>query len=165
MRSTIRRTTLIGLGLAAAISLAACSKSGGGGNAITGPSADAPVVSNFQVRALTPQLSGQTVEYLVTATVVDPNGDLLGGQVEARVVSTGEVIGATIDAGFFDGQQFAGVLFFQNPPGGHVELVFSVIDAAGHRSNEIPFAVDIAMTELPRTRPAGPPSGGFRPAR
>ena len=69
---------------------------GGGGGGTTGPSANSPVVSNFQIRPLTAERTGITLAYRVTATVTDPNNDLVGGTERFREPATGDVTEFTI---------------------------------------------------------------------
>ena len=105
----------------------------------------------------------------MTATVTDPNNDVLGGMAEARLVGTTIVVSATIDSGFLQGTQFAAILRVNPIPPGTYQLVFSIVDAAGNRSNEIPFFVTINPEQprsgkLPET-PRGPFLDSIRPAR
>jgi hypothetical protein len=159
------RTLVWYAGLAAALVVIASCNGNGGGGGTTGTSANAPVVTNFQIRPLTPEVTGRTVEWMVTATVTDPNNDVLGGRAEMRVTATGQTIGATIDNTFLNGNRLAIVFFINDPPPGRIDLVASVVDAAGNRSNEIPLFVTIAAAELRRGSGTGSMGGGWRRAR
>ena len=144
---------------------------GGGkkGGGPTGPTAEAPMVSNLQVHPLDPEVSGKQVRYAITATVVDADNDLVGGRAEARVPATGETKSFTIEASDLSGNTL-GALLVTNPlPPGRYDFTFSVIDAAGHRSNEVPFSITIRAAELPRGTVPVPTPGTFldqlRPAK
>lgn len=151
----------LGAVLAGAVLAGGCGGKGGGSS--TAVNVHAPVVTNLQVRARTPEKANQRIVWTITATVADPDGDVVGGQAEARLVQTGQVVSAAIDPTFVRGDQFAAVLFVQSAPAGRADFIFSIVDAAGNRSNEIPFFVTIAA-ELPR---AGAPTmfrGHLEPA-
>jgi hypothetical protein len=151
--------------------MVACNGNGGGGR-VSAPDADAPVQLSFQIRALTPELPGRTVRYGTAFALRDRNDDLVGGRAEVRSVATGQVVGATLDADSLQGDctircTGAAVLSLTSPAGGRVDLAHSVVDAAGHRSNEIPFFVTIAPAERPSggAAPASPPLTGYELAR
>ena len=163
MRARTQTAMVLLVGLVMSGFVAGCG--GGKKGSPTEPTDNGPVVTNFQVRPLTSEQAGRRVEWLITATVVDPNNDLVGGRKEARIVATGQVIGAALDAEDLRGDMFAAVLFFENPPPGRIDLAFSIVDAAGHRSNEIPFSVNIAAALLPRGTVPGGFIAGFRGAR
>lgn len=147
-----------GLGL-----LGGCGGKGSGGGP-AGPNVHAPTVTDLQVRAATAEKAGQRIVWVVRATVTDPEGDVLGGQAEARIEQTGQVVSATIDANFLHGAQFACTLSVENPPPGRIDVVFSIVDAAGNRSNEVAFFVNVAAEALRGTAP-GPTRMELVPVR
>jgi hypothetical protein len=167
MRRTVRASALLALSLA----VAACNGNGDGGR-VAGPDADAPQQLNLQVRPLTAERPGITVRYAVTFALRDRNNDLLGGRAEIRGVATGRVVGFTLGGGSLAGDctsQCTGAGVFSLTPsgGGRLDLVHYVIDAAGHRSNEIPFFVTIAPGELPSGGgvPSAPSLSGYESTR
>ena len=121
---------------------------------------DAPIISNLRLQPLTPEVSGRPGLYEVTATVTDPDGDLVGGRVEVRLVATGETAAFTIDAPF-PGDRLDTALLTDPLPPGRFDLVFTVTDAAGHRSNEVGVSIAIAAAEL---RSGTTPGAGSRPS-
>jgi hypothetical protein len=156
MRRTVRGSGLLAISLA----LAACNGNGDGGR-VAGPDPDAPEQLSFQVRALTAERPGITVRYATAFALRDRNDDLLGGRAEIRSAATGQVVGFTLAGGSLAGDcttrcTGAGVFSLTPSGGGRLDLVHYVVDAAGHRSNEIPFFVTIAPAELP--------SGGGAPS-
>lgn len=133
-----------------ALTLAACGGGGGGGGP-AGPDPNAPVITNLQIRPLTPERANTRVRYLLTVTVQDADNDLVGGRVEVRAEPSGQVVSTTIDPG-----QTNPLLFelATNPvPPGRYDSTLTVIDAAGHRSNSVPFSVTIT----PQVRQDGAP--------
>lgn len=168
MKLSVQRTTIYYVGLVIALVIIA-NCNGGGGGGTTGSSANAPVVSEFRIRALDPERAFRTVRYLITARVTDPNNDLIGGRAEFRVPTTGETESTTLDSTFLQGDRFAAVLPLNPVAPGRYEAVFSIVDAAGNRSNEIPFFVTVTA-QVPRGRPevprvTGPIIDRLRPAR
>ena len=131
-------------------------KGGGGHGGSSGPSSS-PLVTDFQISALSPERSFREVQYLITATVTDPSNDLIGGRAEVKDVRTGQIVTATITADTFIGPNRIGLLLVTNPvPAGRYDAEFSVVDAAGNRSNVIAFFVTI-QPEVPlREVPQGP---------
>jgi len=137
-------------------------KSGGGNPAAT--NVHAPTVTNLQVRPATAEKAGQRIVWVLAATVTDPDGDVLGGRAEAKIQQTGQVVSATIDPSFLQGTQFACTLSVENPPPGRIDVVFSIVDAAGNRSNEVPFFVGVSAEAVRGTAP-GPTRVELGPAR
>ena len=138
-----RRATTAYVGLVLAL-LVTASCGGGGGSSSGTPtttSASAPVVSNFQIRPLTPEKANTEVRYQITATVIDPNNDLMGGRVE---LSDGtRTLTLAIDATVLQGNTIGVILITNRVPAGRYTGSFAVVDAAGNRSDEITFAVNI----------------------
>jgi hypothetical protein len=135
-----------GLVVGIALAIAGCGggggNGGGGGGATSGPSSpSAPVLTNFQITALTPERANTQVRYRLTATATDPNGDLLGGHVELNDGT--RTLTLTIDGGVLQGSTVAVVLVTNPVPAGKYSGTFSVVDAAGNRSNVIAFTVTI----------------------
>ncbi len=147
MKMTTGRTLTILL--AALVITAGCNGGGGHGGGPSGPSTNAPVVTDFQIRAATPEKSFQPVTYVITATVTDPNNDLIGGRAEVKRPATGETVSAPITATTFIGPNKLGLVLVINPvPAGRYDMTFAVTDAAGNRSNEVAFFITIQL-ELP----------------
>lgn len=122
-----------------AVALGACG--GGGGGGPTGPDPNAPIITDLQIRALTPERANTRVHHLITLTVQDADNDLAGGRAEIRENATGHVVSATIDPPATNPLAFT---LESNPvPAGHYNFEFTVIDAAGHRSNAVPFSITI----------------------
>jgi hypothetical protein len=164
MRLTNKKTLYYLCLLMALLIIANCNGNGGGGT--TGPSPNAPVQTNFQIRALTPEVTPGTVRYLGQFTATDPNNDIVGGQAEIRIVATGQVLSFTItEAARVSGDTFGGVLTLTNLPLGRTDLVHTVIDAAGNRSNGIPFFITIAAAELHRGAVPARPEADWAPRR
>ena len=156
MRIKIALTMFWLLPLAALVIAAGCKGGGGGGGGPAGPSANAPVVSNLQIRGLTAEKAFREVQYAITATVTDPNNDLIGGRAEVKRPATGETVSATITADTFIGPDTIGLVLVINPvPAGRYDLVFAVTDAAGNRSNEIAFFITIQPQVPLREVPQG----------
>ncbi len=155
MRIKTVRTMLWLLPLAALVIATGC-KGGGGHGGTSGPSSS-PLVTDFQISALSPERSFRQVQYLITATVTDPNNDLIGGRAEVKRPATGETVSAPITADTFTGPNKIGLVLVTNPvPAGRYDLTFAVIDAAGNRSNEVSFFITI-LPEVPlREVPQGP---------
>lgn len=148
------RLRFLGILLAVTIIATGCGGGGGGGGAPTAPSnPDAPVQLNLQVNPLTSERAGTEVQYLITITVQDRNGDIVGGRSELRSVTANttqsfEITAVTGDC--ITQCTFQGLLTLTKPPPGRIDFVHTTIDKAGNRSNEIPFFVTIAAAELPR---------------
>ncbi len=139
MRTRVREHTrhLAGF-VVLALALGAC---GGGGGGPTGPDPNAPVITDLQVRALTPERANTRVRYLITVAVQDRDNDLAGGHVEVREQTSGQVVSATIAPPVTNPLVFT---LETNPLlAGRYNLAVTVIDAAGHRSNSVPFSVTI----------------------
>jgi hypothetical protein len=138
--------------VATAFAIGGCG--GGGGGSSTGPSACDPCVTNFQITPLTPEKANTQVRYRMTANVNDPDGDLLGGKVE--VSDAAKTLTTPIDASSLQGNTIAVVLVTNPVPPGSYSGTFDVIDAAGHRSNVIPFTLNITAqgrAEVPAGHP------------
>jgi hypothetical protein len=144
--------------VALALGLGACG--GGGGGHATGPDPNAPVVTDLQVRALTPERANTVVRHQLTITVSDRDNDLVGGQVEVKEEANGHVVSAPITVAPANDR-----IFFEissNPvPAGHYDLALSVIDAAGHRSNAVGFSITITPQVRPDGAPEMPRGGTF----
>lgn len=168
----MRKTTLWYLGLVAILLVVASCDGGGSKRTPTGPTVnpDAPEQLNLEVRPLTAERTGTTVRYLITTALRDRNNDLVGGRAELRNMASGQTLDFTITAADLAGDcatqcTLRGVLTLVNPPPGRIDLVHTVIDAAGNRSNEISFFVTIAAAQLPREAVPGEPSIEWKPAR
>lgn len=112
---------------------------------------DRPVVSNFRIRSLTPEVTDATVRWLISATATHPTPGLLGGRAEVALVATGQTFGVEIRRGDLGPEVLRVELYLVDPPPGRNHGVFSVVDAAGERSNEIPFYVTIEGTRVGAT--------------
>lgn len=145
MMHTSRRAIALYAGLVIA-SLFITNCGGGGGS--TAPS-NAPVVSDFQILPLTPEKAFTVVLYWIWATVTDPNNDLFGGRVEIRDPVTGQIASVRIDGDILVSNTITVFLSTNPVSAGRYIGVFSVIDAAGNRSNEILFFVTI-QPEIPQ---------------
>ncbi len=137
-----RTMTLYAALVAGLMLIASCGGGGGGGGgATTSTLTNAPVVTNFRIVALTAEKANTANRYQITATVTDPNNDLLGGQVEVNDGT--KTLTIAISAGTLQGNT-VGVILFTNPvPAGTYQLTFTVVDAAGNRSNVITFSLTI----------------------
>ena len=154
MRIKTARTLFWLFPLAALVIATGCKGGGGGGGGPAGPSANALVVSDLQIRPLTAEKAFTQVLYLITATVTDPNNDLIGGRVEIRDPATGQIVSLTINGDVLVGNTIS-VLLVTNPvPPGRYDGILSVVDAAGNRSNEISFFVtiqpEVPLREVPQ---------------
>ena len=170
MKMTTGRTLTSSILLTALVIAAGCGGGGGHGGGPSGPSANAPVVTDFQIGALSPEKSFTQVAYAITATVTDPNNDLIGGWAEVKRPATGELVSAPITADTFIGPNKLGLVLVTNPaPAGRYDLVFAVIDAAGNRSNEIAFFIVIQpeapLREVPQGSTPGKIIDRLAPAR
>jgi hypothetical protein len=150
-----------GMAVGVALSVAGCGGGGGGGGNAGGSTAvntDAPVVTDFRITALTPERANTQIRYRITATVTDPSGDLLGGHVEVN--DGARTLTLTIDGSVLRGSTVT-VVFITNPvPPGPYSGTFSVVDAAGNRSNTVAFTVTV-NPQVPGA--AETPAGGIRP--
>lgn len=115
---------------------------------------DPPIVSDFHIRPLTPEQAGTTVRWRITANVADLNRDIVGGHVEIRVSATGQTFRLPVLGRDFENDAIAAQFVLVDPPAGRIDMVFSVLDAVGVRSNEIPFFLTLAPEAGPA---AGPP--------
>ncbi len=148
------------------LTLAGCGKGHGGGDgATTGPTANAPAVSSFQIPAAHPRGERPVGGVPHQRDRGRPGRDAAGGRAEVRVVTTGQVTGKAIEPSDLRGSAFSVVLFFESPPPGRLDLSFSIVDAGGHRSNEIPFAVTFAAAETPHGAAPGGGGTGLRSVR
>jgi hypothetical protein len=140
--------TYLGL-VAAMLVVAGCGGggNGGGGGGTPTTSALAPIVTNFQIHPMTPERANTQVRYHITATVSDPDNDLLGGQVELG--DGAKTLTLTIDGTVLRGTTVSIVLVTNPLPPGAYSGTFAVVDAAGHRSNEVGFVVNIALGTMP----------------
>jgi hypothetical protein len=135
----LMRYVILTLGLAL---VAGCGGSGGGGGGTpTTVSANAPVLANFRIVALNPEKANAVIRYQITVTVTDADNDVAGGQVE---LSDGtQTLALPIDAGDLQGNTI-GVILVTNPvPAGTYPGTFDIVDAAGHKSNVIAFAITV----------------------
>lgn len=104
-------------------------------------SPDDPVVSDLQVPALTPAVSGRSVQWQLTARVTDRNNDVVGGTAEVSIHEVNgtrsqlpvDLASLTIVASDLrNGERFAAILILDNAPAGEIQLTLSVRDAAGN---------------------------------
>ena len=109
------------------------------------------MVSNFRIRPPTPEVTDATVRWLISATVTHPGPGLLEGRAEVALVATGQTFGVEIRRGGLVPEALRVELYLVDPPPGRNHGVFSVVDAAGERSNEIPFYVTIEGTRVGAT--------------
>lgn len=150
MRATSRPIIVTGavLGLILMI-LAGCGKSGGGGGGVSGPSADAPVISDLKVQPLDPEVAGRAVRYLIAVNFSDPQGDVLGGQCELTTLTqtvSGVITAAPgVDPNLKEGAVVCGVSVTAEAPG-TLTVNLTIIDRAGHRSNTLSFALGLKLT-------------------
>ncbi len=94
----------------------------------------------------------------MTATVTDPNNDVLGGMAEARLVGTTIVVSATIDSGFLRGTQFGAIL--RDQPAGTTKR-----GGPGDAEDALPRFSPAGALSLPALRRPGAPSGAPGDAR
>jgi hypothetical protein len=112
--------------------------------------------SNLQVQALTP--SGRTRRWRITAQIMDPNDDVVGGRASVTIYRVNEnqatsvllppELSMTIFERDFRGDRFTAILVLNNGPGGESSMIFNVWDAAGN--------IDFADGSLILTIPAAP---------
>jgi SAM-dependent methyltransferase len=116
---------------------------------------DRPVISNFRIRPLTPEVTDATVRWLISATVARGSG-LREARAEVALVATGQTFGVEIRQADLGGDTLRVELHLTGPPPGRNHGVFCLVDAAGERSNEIPFYLTIEGTRSgPKGRIAG----------
>lgn len=139
---------LVYLGLAGAlVAIASCGGGGGGGGGTAGPSADAPTISDLQIRALDPETPNRMVRYIVAFNFTDQDGDVGNGQCE--VVLNGQSIGrATImPTGGMDPNATSGAVacgfIVQSAVAQQISGQVHIFDRAGHQSNDLTFALGI----------------------
>jgi SAM-dependent methyltransferase len=106
---------------------------------------DRPVISNFRIRPLTPEVTDATVRWLISATVARGSG-LREARAEVALVATGQTFGVEIRQADLGGDTLRVELHLTGPPPGRNHGVFCLVDAAGERSNEIPFYLTIEGT-------------------
>lgn len=175
MSSELRHRALVSLGLAVVL-IAATSCGQSAGRTPAGPSGtimesetvqaaagQRPVVSGVRITSSTAQ--GSRARYTLAATVTDANGDVVGGRLRLRVVSTGQVLerpitatanaseveteetitvaAATLEAATLRGTQFSATLSLSPVPASSVRLAVSVKDRAGNRSAEVSFTAPV----------------------
>jgi len=159
-RAGARTVSIVGklppLGLALLLlGLGGC---GGGGS---GPS-HAPVITNLQIRPLTPEKANTEVRYSIVVSISDSGNDLVGGHVELRAdgQQSDEV---PIEASDVTGPGTAvvpGVLTTNPLPPGRYDASVVATDAGGHESAPVAFFITI-QAELPRgVEPAPAPERG-----
>lgn len=121
-----------------------------------------PVVSGVRITSATAQ-SGRA-RYTLAATVTDANGDVVGGRLRLRVVSTGQVLvrpitasvseevereeaitvaAATLEAATLRGTQLSATFSLSPTPTSSARLAVSAQDRAGNRSAEISFTAPV----------------------
>jgi len=129
---------------------------------------DDPEISDFQIQALTPERSGQTIRWRITARIADRNDDVVGGEGEAAIHEVNGVRSAPttglptmrltiIGSDLSPDGVFTAILFIDNAPAGEIEMTFAVSDAAGHLSIRTlkGFTLRVSGTSAPgaATRP------------
>ncbi len=138
---------------------------GGGGSSNSGPSADAPVISDLIVRALDPERANTTIRYAVQVTTFDPQADVFNGTCEIALPG---VPGSPLSIPINSAAPGINVNATTNP----VTCVFTlrtavpaqisgsvtIIDRAGHRSNSLSFLLGISE------RRVGPDASGGAPS-
>lgn len=138
----------VGLGVSLLLSLGilvGCNGDDDGSDFFTAPTADSPTVSNLRVRALSPEVSGVPITYRVTATVTDPNDDVVGGRAEFFDLEDEEtIVSAGIGPGNLSGSSLTIQVVAPPTEAGQFGIAFAVVDAAGNRSNPLFFTVTIA---------------------
>ena len=149
--------------LAVSTVTAGCGPGGTLGN-VSFTSPDDPMVSDLQVRAVTPAVSGRTIRWRITARVTDRNNDVVGGTARVTVhgVNDNEVhvdfpeVTMTIVPTDLAGDRLTAILVVENAPAGEMSLLFTVQDAAGNSSfGGGSFTVQISGRSAPgsATRP------------
>lgn len=136
---------------------------------ITGP--DDPQVSDFQIRALTPAVSGRTIRWRITARITDRNNDVVGGKAEVSIhtvngngsrsngvpVTPPGMSLTIVETDLTNGDRFTAILSMDNASAGDISMTFAVADAAGNRgvTGIESFDVRISGTSAPgaATRP------------
>lgn len=105
---------------------------GGGGGSSTTTSSHNPVITNFQIRPLTPEKANTEVRYSIIATVADPDNDLFGGRVELN--DGAKTLTTPLDNTSLSGNTVSVILVTNPVPPGSYRGTFAVVDAAGNRS-------------------------------
>jgi hypothetical protein len=130
----MRRVVLFGVGL---LFLAACGSSGA--TASIEPDIDDPELSNLHMEQ---RRTGSGGTLTLTATVVDLDGDIVGGQCTIAT-PLGTVTSQISDLGPGTAQDSSvGTVSCSTPYSGHGVTVsgnFHVVDRDGHRSNRLSF--------------------------
>lgn len=155
--------------VAALVVIASCNGGGGGGS--TGPSADAPVISDLQVVPRSPEQINTAIEYSVRVNTVDPQGDVFNGTCELTS-SLGTVsipISALTPGTDPDAIEGSVTCFFSVTAFAPIQLTvtMTVIDRAGHRSNSLTFVLGISEVLSGQNRSARDPGSSpiLRPGR
>jgi hypothetical protein len=156
---------------------------GGAATPAPGSAAASPIVTNVHARPLAQV--GTTSSWVLTATAVDPDRDLVGGRVRLKVgtrLLTRRIAGAAARstsaapaAAGITSAKLAGkalrVAFFAKVAPGTLRVLFSVADAHGHVGRQIvlslgvkgPHTVSVAATRAAAAEPST--SGTFTIAR
>jgi hypothetical protein len=159
----MRGTHIRRAGLALAFALAVgC----GDDDRSTGSELSRSVVSNVRVVPLTGQFAKRTIQYRITATVSNPGGvvggtaQLTSGTAQTRRTTAqtgGPVLAKTaITEQNLVGGQLNVVLTLNGLGVGTHHVLFSVIDARGLESNQVPLTLGIRSVPPPRPPPDEP---------
>jgi hypothetical protein len=126
--------------------------------------ADDPLVSDLAIVPLTPERIRRTVGYEFLVTIADRNRDLVGGIFRFRNLATQVLTEFAIApenlipiAGS-RAVRYQARYAFRFIRSGQFHYAISVVDAAGHHSNEVAFFLTISR-QVPSGTAGGEPSG------
>jgi hypothetical protein len=160
--------TLVGYaGLAAALMVIANCNGGGGGGS-TGPSANAPTISNLRVVPLNAERANTQVNYSATVDFVDAQGDVFNGtcEISSDVLGTASVPIGILLPGADPNQTEGFVLcrfFVRVPAPTQLSMRITLIDRAGNRSNSLSFVLGISEILRGQAPSDSEPASGLRP--
>jgi hypothetical protein len=126
----------------------------------TGTRLSQSTISNVQIRPLSGQVAGRSVQYQITATVTNPQG-LVGGTAQLKPATAQARRNLALEAKTPITQQnvvgdvLRVVLVLVQPPVGTLRFIFSVIDAQGLESNGVLLVIGITAPSTPPA-PEGP---------
>jgi hypothetical protein len=142
------------------LALAGC---GGDGS---GPS-HAPVITDLQIRPLTPEKANTQVRYSIVISIADTGNDLVGGHVELRVgdQQSEEIPILASDVTGPGTVVVPGELTTNPLPPGRYDIGVVATDASGRESAPVSFFITIQAQQLRGAGPAPTPGAGPRVER